>query len=147
MSGIVGAIRGGPGSQPTIDRAVSLAKEKDLPVHFLYVVNLDFLAYTESSRIRVISHEMDQMGEFILLNAQAEAEAQGVEADGTVRHGTVADEIIGLSQDLDADYVVLGRPRGEQEKGAFTQERFTRLSQRIEDESGAKIVLTEGEEE
>ena len=39
MSGIVCAIRGGPDSQPTIRRAISLAKETNLSLYFLYVIN------------------------------------------------------------------------------------------------------------
>ncbi|RMF49572.1 MAG: universal stress protein, partial [Anaerolineae bacterium] len=46
MSAIVCAIRGGPASQPTIRRAIALALETSLPLHFLYVVNLDFLSST-----------------------------------------------------------------------------------------------------
>ena len=42
MSGIVCAVRGGPASQPTLQRAITLAKETGLPLFFLYVVNLDF---------------------------------------------------------------------------------------------------------
>ncbi len=65
MPGIVCAIRGGPASKPTIARSIALAKETDLPLFFLYVVNLDFLAYTSSSRIHTITQEMEQMGELL----------------------------------------------------------------------------------
>ena len=78
MSGIVCAVRGGPASQPTIQRAIALAKETGLPLFFLYVVNLDFLDSTTRSRTHTISKEMAQMGEFILLMAKSKAEAQGV---------------------------------------------------------------------
>lgn len=142
MPGIVCAIRGGPKSKPTIERAISLAKESDLPIYFLYVVNLNFLSRTESSRVRIISDEMEQMGDFILLGAQAKAEKLGVQSDGVVRHGTVGDEIIALSQELKADYVVLGRPRGEQEEDVFTHELIGEFSTRIEHETGAEVVLT-----
>jgi Na+/H+ antiporter NhaD/arsenite permease-like protein len=71
MSGIVCAIRGGPHSQPTIDEAISLARETDLPLYFLYIVNLDFLAHTTSARTHTINLGMEQMGEFILLAAQS----------------------------------------------------------------------------
>jgi hypothetical protein len=67
MTGIICAIRGGPASQPTIARSIALAQETSLPLHFLYVVNLDFLTRTSLSRVHVIAQEMQQMGEFILL--------------------------------------------------------------------------------
>lgn len=143
MAGIICAIRGGPASQPTVQQAIALAKQTDLPLSFLYVVSLDFLSRTESSRVRIISKEMHQMGEFILLNAQSAAEAKGVSANCVVRHGNVGDEIIGLSQELSADYVVLGRPRGEHEEDVFTHERLREFSERIERESGARVILAE----
>ncbi|MCB0240075.1 MAG: hypothetical protein KDH08_15830, partial [Anaerolineae bacterium] len=77
MSGIVCAVRGGPASQPTVSRSIALAAETGLPLYFLYVVNLEFLDHTASSRTHTISKEMAEMGEFILMAAQAKAEAQG----------------------------------------------------------------------
>ena len=50
MPGIVCAVRGGPASQPTIEKAIALALETGLPLCFLYVVNLDFLSQTPTSR-------------------------------------------------------------------------------------------------
>jgi hypothetical protein len=67
MSGIVCATRRGPSSQPTIDRAVALAQETGLSLRFLYVVNLDFLTHTITSRVRTISEQMRRMGESIRL--------------------------------------------------------------------------------
>jgi nucleotide-binding universal stress UspA family protein len=112
------------------------------------VVNLDFLAYTASSRIRTITHEMRQMGDFILLNAQERANAKGVDAKGEVRQGNVGDEIITMCREIGADYVVLGQPLGqEEEKDVFTQERILKFSQRIEAESGARVVLVKENED
>jgi nucleotide-binding universal stress UspA family protein len=143
MAGIVCAIRGGPSSQPTIDRAIKLAKEEDLEIHFLYVVNLDFLSHTNISRVQTLDKEMHQMGEFILISAQDRAASRGARANGVVRKGVVADEIIGLARDVEADYVILGSPQVETEANVFTRQRLEAFSKRIRDESGAKVVLTE----
>lgn len=143
MAGVVCAIRGGPGSRPTIHRAVELAGEYQLPLYFLYVVNLDFLARTTSSRTHSISEEMRQMGEFILLNATSTAESAGVPAEGIVRHGNVGEEIIKLSQEKEAEYVVLGRPQGEIEENVFDRQQITDFAERIEGETGAKVVFVE----
>ncbi len=145
MSGIVCAIRGGPASQPTITQAISLAQETDLPLYFLYVVNLDFLSYTSSSRIHTISQEMHQMGEFILLAAQSTAGTQGVHAHGMVRQGKLNEEIVSLCNELEADYVVLGRPQTKDEESIFTQEKLAQFIEHIEKQAGAKVVLTESE--
>jgi nucleotide-binding universal stress UspA family protein len=147
MSGIVCAVRGGPASQPTIEKAISLAKETGLPLYFLYVVNLDFLSHTASSRVSTLSKEMHQMGEFILLTAQQRAAAQGLAAQGVVRHGDVTDEIIAQCKAIKANHVILGRPQEEVEENIFTFERLKEFSRRIESESGAKVIMAHGDKD
>lgn len=145
MTGIICAIRGGPSSNPTIERAISLAKEEDLALTFIYVVNLDFLTHTTSSRVHTIERELQHMGEFILLNAQAKAEKLDVQAEGIVRRGSLADEIIELSHELEATYVVLGQTKGREEIDTFTHDRFGKFVERIEDEGNVKAILVETE--
>ncbi len=146
MSGIVCAIRGGPESQTTIAQATTLARQTGLPLHFLYIVNLDFLSHTTSCRTHTISEQMEQMGEFILSAAQDSAAAQGITAQGVVRHGNVREEIINLCHELPADYLVLGQPQVEQEEHIFTHKVLTEFIERTEKETGAKVVLSEGSE-
>jgi nucleotide-binding universal stress UspA family protein len=146
MSGIVCAIRGGSSSQPTIAHAIVLAQETALPLHFLYVVNLDFLARTSISRSHVVAQEMQQMGEFILLTAQTTASANQVAAQGTVRHGNVTEEIIKLCQELGADYVVLGHPQVHHTESVFTRDRLTQFVEKIEGLTGAKVVMAQAGE-
>jgi nucleotide-binding universal stress UspA family protein len=146
MSGIVCAVRGGPASQPTIDRSVALAQETSLPLYFLYIVNLDFLAHTTSSRTHTITEEMHQMGDFILLTAQTAAAAQNVTAQKIVRHGNVTEEIIKLCHELDADYVVLGRPQVQQEESHFTQDRLAQFIEKLEELTGARVVTAQAGE-
>ena len=43
MPGAICAIRGGPSNQPTITTPNNLTYETGETIHFLYVVNLDFL--------------------------------------------------------------------------------------------------------
>jgi nucleotide-binding universal stress UspA family protein len=144
MAGIVCAVRGGPHSQSTIGRAIDLARETGLSLHFLYVVNLDFLTHTTSSRVRTISEEMRQMGEFILLAAQSKALTEGVAAETLVRQGNVGEEIVHLCRELAADYLVMGLPQIEQEESLFTHERLQAFVKDAEEQSGAKVVLAEG---
>jgi nucleotide-binding universal stress UspA family protein len=143
MSGIVCAIRGGPASRPTIDKSIQMAIETQLPLYFLYVVNLDFLARSSVSRTNLISEEIYEMGEFILLTAQTQAEAKNIAAQTVVRRGNVGDEIIALCREINANYVILGRPKREHERNVFTSKRLDTFGQRIEDESGALIILAD----
>lgn len=141
MSGVVCAVRGGPHSQLTIRKAIDLARDSNSKLHFLYIVNLDFLAYTESSRVRFVTHEMEQMGDFILLAAVDQAQKSGVEAVTEIRHGSVGEEIVAYSLEIEASYIVLGRPQGTEDQDVFTQERLQALEARIEAESGADVVF------
>lgn len=143
MSGIVCAVRGGPASQPTIDRAISLAKETNLPLFLLYVVNLEFLDRTTSSRTYTITKEMAQMGEFVLLTVQAQAAAQGVEAQGVIRHGHVAEEIVTLCHEVHADFLVIGQPQFQSDDNVFTAKLHQEFIQRIESQTGATVILPE----
>lgn len=143
MPGIVCAIRGGASSLPTIRKAIELAKETGQSIYFLYVVNLDFLVQTGRSRTHTIAQEMREMGEFILFRTQITAEQEGVKAEGVVREGQVREEIIELSREIEADYIVLGHPRGGEREDVFDQDRLREFSLRIEEETGAKAVFPE----
>ena len=148
MSGIVCAIRGGPHSQSTIDKAIQYALETSLPLYFLYIVNLDFLSRTTSTRIHTINQEMEQMGEFILLAAQNRAAVQGVTAEGLVRHGSVGEEIIGLCNEIEADYLVLGRPQMEEDDAnVFTHDRLTTFAQLVKEQTGTEVIVLDRDEQ
>lgn len=145
MPGITCAIRGGPDSQPTIQKAISLAQENSLPLYFLYIVNLDFLVHTQMGRVHTITDQLDQMGEFILLTAQSKAQKKGVEAEGVIRHGNVREEIVEFAKEVKADYVVLGLPTGddESEQNEFAADRIREFGEIIEQESGANAIFVE----
>ena len=61
----------------------------------------------------------------------------------TLAQENVSDEIIQLCQETQADYVILGNPKGEPETNAFTRERLNTFAQHIEEASGAKAILVE----
>jgi nucleotide-binding universal stress UspA family protein len=143
MSGIVCAVRGGPDSRPTIEKAIDLAKENGLALYFLYVVNIDFLDHTIRSRVQTISQQMQQMGEFILLSAQAAAKAKGIEAQGVVRHGNVTQEISSQCHEVKADYLVIGRPKFHLEDSLFTETVLAEFIERVEEQTGAKVIFPE----
>lgn len=147
MPGIVCAIRGGPLSQPTIQQAIEQAKDTQLPIYFLYVVNLDFLSYTEQSRTQTIQQEMRAMGEFICLKAQIEARRAGTEANVVVREGNVTEEIINLCREVQADFVVMGRPNLQKAENVFDQQRLENFRKMVEREAGVQVIYPSGEVE
>lgn len=143
MSGIVCAVRGGPGSHPTIQRALDLAEEKGLPVYFLYVINLDFLAHTSSGRTKTVKEEMQKLGEFILLTARKQADARGIQVEGSTREGKVRQEIIAFCKEREADYAVLGRQSSDAEKNVFSEQQFRKFIKQLEEQSHARVIVTE----
>jgi nucleotide-binding universal stress UspA family protein len=147
MSGIICAIRGGPHSQPTIHKAIVTAKQHEISIYFLYVVNLDFLKHTEQSRTQVIQQEMGAMGEFICLKAQIEARREGVQANIAVREGSVTEEIIALCHEIKADYVILGHPQGEHATNIFDLKRLEKFRQILETETGAKVIFSQSDQD
>jgi len=145
MSAIVCAIRGGPESEATLHRAVSLAKEKQLPLHLLYVVNLDFLVSVTGGHAQTVGEEVTSMGEFILEAAREEAEAQGLEVVTHVRRGKVSEQVIALVEELGADFVVVGKRRPKPDLPAAAQSVVLRFADRIREETGATVVVEEEE--
>ena len=83
------------------------------------------------------------MGEFILLTARATAKGKGIEAQGIVRHGDVTQEISGLCHEIQADYLVIGRPKFNLEDSLFTETLLADFIKRIEEQTGAKVILPE----
>jgi hypothetical protein len=145
MSGIICALRGGLDSRATITRAVAMAQEVSLPVHFLYVVNRELVSDTAVRDAHTVVDQLRKMGNSIVLVAQAIANSHGIPAQGAVRYGCVEDEINGLVHDVDADYLILSQPHGQRETNAFTPERLARFKARVEREAGVKVVLAEGD--
>ena len=143
---IVCAIRGGPDSQATIARALALARQTDLPLHFLCVVNVDFLSSIGRDPDPALLERMRQMGESVLCAAQALANAKGIEvAEAVVRCGNVEDEIAGLCRERSADYLVLGQPQVGAGEDVFTEASLRQFIERLEARAGVQVVLPDGD--
>jgi nucleotide-binding universal stress UspA family protein len=142
VSGILCAIRGGVECRSTIHKAVSLARERDLPVHFLYVLTPRLTPPIDGSRAEALSELFREMGESVLAAAQSTALASGVQAYVSVRRGNVGEEIIESCGDLSADYLVIGSPRRRSGRNAFKPASLEQLKARVEEEVGARVLLS-----
>jgi len=142
MSGIVCPIRGGAASRSTIEKAISVAQEAKQPIYFLYVLDLGFLVHTMQVQTGTISRELRELGEFILLTAQNRAEGAGVQAEAVIREGeTVREAIAALCREIDADYVIMGRPRETRDRNVFTPEMLEQMTRDLEAEMGATVIF------
>jgi nucleotide-binding universal stress UspA family protein len=142
MSGILCAIRGGPSSRPTIATSIQLARETGEIIYFLYVVNLDFMTHSSSSKTNHISQELHDMGEFILLSAQEQATEAGAQAEGVILKGRVVDEIISYCEEQNPMYVILGRPEEESEHNLLSLERLQIFADRIKEVCQAQVIFS-----
>jgi len=141
MPGILCAIRGGPSSQPTVGRSIQIAQDTGETIYFLYVVNLDFLTHSSSSKTNHITQEISEMGEFILLSAQEQAKEDGVTSEGVIREGQVVEEIIEYCAEQSPLYVVLGRPEAEGEDNLLSTDRLRLFVDRIKEVCQAEVVF------
>ena len=142
MSGIICAIRGGEGSRPTIKKGIEESLAGGTTLNFLFVVDVDFMKFSSSSRLDTLWEELDNMGEFILLAAQQKAIEQGVRAEAYVRHGKIMEEIIKLSAEIEADSVILGMPQPvEGEVSTFDLENLKTFAAAIEEKTNAKVLF------
>jgi nucleotide-binding universal stress UspA family protein len=143
MSAVLTAIRGGPESRATLERAAELARERKLPLHLLYVVNLDFLSQVTGGHIPTAEEEVTAMGAFILEVAKDDLEGSGVEVVTHVRQGQVYRQVIELANELAAAVVVVGRRRPDPDHPAG-HSVVLRFAERIRSESGAEVVVVDG---
>lgn len=142
MPGIVCAIRGGPASQATIEKSIELAQESGQAIYFLYVVNLDFLSRSTSSKTERIHRDIKEMGEFILLDAREKAHQQGAQAEMVIKDGQVGEQIIDLTQELDAQYIVLGKPVHDNENNLFSRKKYQDFVDHLSQETQADVILS-----
>jgi K+-sensing histidine kinase KdpD len=118
-----------------------LAKETGQTIYFLYVVNLDFLTHSSSSKTNNISHELHDMGEFILLSAQEKAIEGGAKAESVIREGQVIEEIVSYCAEQSPTYVILGRPEEEGVDNLLSIERLQLFADRIKESCNAQVIF------
>ncbi len=105
---IVCATRGGEGSKPTVQRAISMARERGLRLTFLYIADLQFMKRAMTGHARLAAEEIRKMGEFIMMTLVEKAQAQGVEADFAVRKARFRDGLLRYLEETHPAMLVLG---------------------------------------
>ncbi len=137
------AIRGGPFSQYTVQRAMQIAQERHARLVFLYVVDAEFLGYATVGRPRVVLRELRTTGEFMMSILRDRAIRQGVDADYVVRTGDVRRQIVESVRWQDADVLVMGRPIRSPGSDTFTEETLAEFVDRVVTKTGVEVVLAD----
>jgi nucleotide-binding universal stress UspA family protein len=140
MGKILCATRGGEASYKAQDAAIDLAIETGDELLFIFVVDTRFLDKTERAvRRDTVEREMDHMGEFLLVMALERANKKGIKASMLLEHGEFTEELIQTACNPEITTVVLGKPTGD--GSLFSQEDLEAYAQKIESETGTKVVL------
>lgn len=115
-----------------IDYGLELAEIADAEVHALYVVE------TKAKYILTVDlddremQEFEEYGEGAVGEVVSRAEALGLAAEGAVRRGKVANEIVEYAMEEDIDQIVMGR-RGQGAIGRYlgtTAEKVVHMSEK-----------------
>jgi nucleotide-binding universal stress UspA family protein len=140
MGKILCATRGGEASYKAQDAAIDLAIETGDELLFIFVVDTHFLDKTERAvRRDTVEREMDHMGEFLLVMALERTKKKGIKASMLIEHGEFTEELIQIARNSEITTVVLGKPADD--GSLFSQEDLEAYAQKIESETGTKVVL------
>ena len=137
--GIICATRGGEGSEPTVQGAIELARERGLGLTFLYIVDLNFMKYTTAGHTSLVAEELRKMGEFIMLTLVEQAQKKGVEANFATRKGRFRDELMRYLEETRPATLVLGRPKPG--TAYLDAGSLDRLIQEIKEQTGVSVEL------
>jgi nucleotide-binding universal stress UspA family protein len=132
-------MRGGKESLATVERAVELAGEVNLPVLFLHVVNEDTFTDIKGDHLDTIKDRLFQIGSTVL--SIAVSKSDDITTDGIIRGGEVQERILSFCHEQNADYLVLGKPRRNNKRSKFTKKEFMKFCKRVEKKCNARVVL------
>lgn len=141
MGTILCATRGGVDSQPTQQRAISLAQERGDRLVFLYVVDTTFLNMVAAPLVVDVASQLRQMGQFQLAMAQEQAAEQGIEAEIVIRQGPLRTKLMRVAQEVQASLIVLGYPKGAEAR--FDESDFQTFVAELRTKTGAEVVIVE----
>ncbi len=136
---IICATRGGEGSEPTIQKAIELARERGFRLTFLYIADVDFIKYTTRGRADRAAEEMRKMGEFIMLTFAEKAQEQGVEADFAVRKARFRDGLLHYLEETRPAMLVLGSSKPG--TAYLNAGSLDKLMREIEEQTGVPVEL------
>ena len=138
MAKILCAIRGGKASQRIQDIGIKLAKERGEEIVFLYVVNTKFLATASTALRESVTHEMEKLGDFLLLMAQERAKKQDVIAETLLRHGYLQEEFEAAASVAEISTVLLGKPG---EGGNFSMAELETVAKEIKEKHHVEVLI------
>jgi nucleotide-binding universal stress UspA family protein len=141
MSSIVCATRGGEGSRAAQMAAIAQAKLTGKPLLFLYVVDPNSLDEKINDSLKEpMLAELTWMGETLLRIAQKRADTAFLSTEVKIRRGVVQAEIVRFVQEVNADLLILGAPRGTT-ANVFGDDAIEQLAEGIQQETAVTVEI------
>ncbi len=136
-------LRGGLASQKLLQHAIQLARENRGELTLVHVINRNLIeAAPNPTEAAKVLREIEALGEMVIATAQAQANAEGVRAQGEVRVGVLEQELIHMAQELPATHILLGYPEQElvaEQKAA--EDQVWELAAALQKESAAQVLV------
>ncbi len=138
---IVCAVRGGPESRETVKRAIAVALESGAKLTFFHVMDAEFLGYATHGTLRVVYHELREMGKFAMIILCDRAQARGVaQVDYLLREGNVRTQLRNLAIETGAEAIVIGQPTKSATKNLFNAAEFDAFVTDLEREGNLRVI-------
>jgi nucleotide-binding universal stress UspA family protein len=136
---IVCATRGGEGSEPTVERAIELARERGIGLTFLHIADLEFMRRATTGNVSLAAEELRKMGEFLMMRLVDQAQAAGVEADFAVRQGHFEDQLLRYLIETRPATLILGCPQPD--TCLLEPPILARVAQKVERQTGVQVEM------
>lgn len=144
MGCVVCATRGGEGSRAAQEAAIRYARENQDKLIFMYVVDFKTLDEFDDSLLPAVREELTWLGQSLLRIARHRAEQADVTVEIVIREGDVMLEIEDFLQEIKADQLILGAPRGTT-ANVFGDDAIEQFAQRIQEDTGIEVAIARPE--
>ena len=139
MPTILSPTRGGESSVLNQDRAITLAKERNAELIFLYVSDVQFDNELPQETLANVAAELEDLGQFILTMAKERAAQEELKAETLVLSGNFRQVLDKVIKENNVDTLILGSPV---EEGSVTTPAFLlQLSKELVKEYSLDVIL------
>lgn len=140
---IICAVRGLPESRETVTTAIDLALEHKCQLTFCWVIDVEFLGQSlpTLTPLRSAYQQLEDLGEFSMLILCDRAGRRGVkQVDYLIRKGELHTQLKQTASELNADLMVIGRPKPEKGPSRFSPAEFDEFVKSLEGEFAIQVV-------
>lgn len=109
MAGILHATDGSDYANCAGERAIELARERDVPLHVLCVVDRREFGQVALGAVELACIKAEDHGHEIVSEVANRARESGLEVVTDLCHGIPEHDIVAYAEDIDADAIVIGQ--------------------------------------